>query len=291
MVRAVSTVLDAALFLLLVSAAVLTLAGPATPPQVADNHAGEAAGVLATTTAQVNYSLTPDPDSLPATDDSPNGSGFERTAHGSLAALLGDAAVATVRVDGARVTHTGDGFAAAVRTAVLDALGRPTVETQVVARWEPYPGAPVSGRVTAGPTPPPDAAVQAATLTVPSGASRPWAEAEAPPPTSFDGLARALADATLERLFPLDATRRALGRDHPVDALVRHRYGRFARLLGERLGGGIHRDGLRATTRRMEQALADRYESDLRDRFETVREARESLGVETVHIAVRRWEP
>lgn len=289
--RAVSTVLDAALFLLLVSAAALTLAGPATPPQVADNDAGEAAGLLATTTAHVNYSLTPGPDGPPGMTDSASGPGFERTAHGTLAGLLGDAAVATVRVDGTRVTHTGDGFAAAVRAAVRDALGRPTLETQVVARWEPYPDAPVRGRVAVGPTPPPDAAVQAATLAVPSGAARSWRENVAPPPTSFDDLATGLAGTTLERLFPLDATRRALGRDHPVDTLVSHRYGRFAALLDEKLPGGVSRARLHGTTRRLEQALAAQYEADLRDRFETVREARESVAVETVHIAVRRWEP
>ncbi|MFC7173322.1 hypothetical protein ACFQL0_08020 [Haloplanus litoreus] len=82
-----STVLDGVFCLLLISAAVVTVT-TATPQEPAGaGRAADVASTLATTTATVNYTLTPRPDAtgvpLPT-----NRNAFDRTAHGTLAGLL-----------------------------------------------------------------------------------------------------------------------------------------------------------------------------------------------------------
>ncbi|NEU57539.1 hypothetical protein [Halorussus sp. MSC15.2] len=154
--RAISTVLDASLCLLLVSASALTLAatptGPggagtaATDPDTAD----ETAELLATSTALVTY----------------DAGSRNRTAHDTLAGLLASAAVA----DSGPESH--DGFVQAVTTRVGRTLRRLDGDAQVVARKNrPQSRASESntaheGRVVAGDAPPPDADVHAAAFAV-----------------------------------------------------------------------------------------------------------------------------
>lgn len=137
--RAISTVLDASLCLLLVSASALTLAG--TPSQQAANpdEAAEAAEVLATSTARVEYQ----------TD-----AGHDRTTHDTLAGLLADAAVADTNRD--TPTISAD-FVRAVTERVERALGRTGARVQVIVR----PNAD-SERLMVGGSPPPDADLHAA---------------------------------------------------------------------------------------------------------------------------------
>ncbi|MFC4449313.1 DUF7284 family protein [Halorussus aquaticus] len=169
--RAISTVLDASLCLLLVSASALTLAatppGPggagtaATDPDTAD----ESAELLATSTALVTY----------------DAGSRNRTAHDTLAGLLASAAVA----DAGPASHHG--FVRAVRERVGRAVRRRAVGVQVVARANESTSRTVStatastpsatptastsnvtheGRVVAGDAPPPDADVHAAGFAV-----------------------------------------------------------------------------------------------------------------------------
>lgn len=184
--RAVSTVLDVSLCLLLVSASAVTLAGtpapggrdaleasPATGPDTAD----EVATLLATSTARVSYRL---PGAAAA-------SARNRTVHDTLAGLLASAVTAAAEstaaeagpgpvTSGQREPRTADAgtssatpFVRAVAARVERALRRGDVTAQVVARR------PASGReskasgateVVAGPEPPPDADVYAAAFGV-----------------------------------------------------------------------------------------------------------------------------
>lgn len=165
-----STAVDVGLCLLLVSAAAVTVATVPAPPPDRD-RAGDVATTLATTTATVSYRLVPPRD---AGADQPNastvtptpGAGYERTAHGTLATLLARAAVRTVRVDGEAPTRAATSFLAAVRSATLESL--PSA-TQVVVRWQPVPGSTLERTFRVGPAPPPEVAVHAAVVTVPSG--------------------------------------------------------------------------------------------------------------------------
>ena len=98
--RATSTVLDAALFLLLVGGALVTLSLPVAPTP-ADGGADATAEVLATSTVDVTYSLAPGArranQSLVAFPETA-GPGFRRRAHGTLAGHLATAAVALVAI-------------------------------------------------------------------------------------------------------------------------------------------------------------------------------------------------
>lgn len=145
--RAISTVLDASLCLLLVTASALTLAG--TPGQQATNPDGadEVAEVLATSTARVEYRTA---------------AGRDRTVHDTLAGLLA-AAVARENVD----TRQGStDFVRAVTEKVERALGRADRDVQVVARPKsesaPASGATTEDRVVVGDAPPPEADLHAA---------------------------------------------------------------------------------------------------------------------------------
>lgn len=160
--RAVSTVLDVALFLLLVGAAVAVLyAAPdgSGASERADADAAPAvATTLATTTTDVEYQPTAGDETV-----------VDRA---SVLTLLARAAVASAG-------HGDDGgiaprYAAAVTEAVrgeLRALERDR-RVQVRATWEPLPGSGLRGEVTVGPKPPASADVHAATTTVPLGTAR-----------------------------------------------------------------------------------------------------------------------
>lgn len=285
--RAVSTVLDVCLCLLLVGAAVATVAQVPTGPPPED-EADEAATVVATGTATVRYSLV----APPGVDRPRSGPAFERVAHGRYTTLLADATVAALSVEGRRVTRTRAPFVAGVRNATAGALANASVTGQVIARWRPYPDAPVGGTVVAGGAPPPDATVHAARTTVPSGAELDD-DAES---DTFREVAVAVARAMVARLFPRESTRLALAGDHPTDALVRHRYrratGAFA--AGER-GDPEHVAGL-AARRRVGAAnewlaglLATRLERDLRARYDSPAAARRAVTVDRVTIVVRTW--
>lgn len=145
MTRGVSTVVDAALCLLLVSAAALALAGVERSPPPERGDAAAVAESLAATTATVDYRL---PASAVERDRPRN-----RTAHGTLASLLADAA----RLDR---RDRPRGFAARVRTHVETWLRGFDARVQVrVDAGSPPP-------LVVGRSPPPDATVDAATLRV-----------------------------------------------------------------------------------------------------------------------------
>lgn len=290
--RGTSTVVDATLFLVLVSAAAVTLAGlPAEPPQP-DGEAAEFAAVLATSTAQVNYSLAPSAGRIRRADTSPSAGGpaFDRTAHGTLAGLLADAAVGNVTVDGTQVTHTSDGFERRVAKAVGDAIRVSGNRVAVRATWEPYPGADVVGHVRVGPEPPPAVDVRAAVIAVPSGFPDVRDRAVATARTQgYGGVARVVAAGIVEGLFPPRATRLALRGDPPVDALTAHRYRRIAELSGATVEASVGAARTEEANRRLTQALAARVEADLRAAFDSPLAAARAVAVGEVRITVRTW--
>lgn len=137
--RAVSTVLDASMAVLLVSAAAVALVTiPGDNPRPADPDA--AARTILASTASATYHAQ---------------SGRQRTASGSVATLLGHAAVSKHRGGNAR-------FVRAVETSVADVLaevGRPVAVTATAG----------DARVSVGQRPPPSASVAAVTHRVTVG--------------------------------------------------------------------------------------------------------------------------
>lgn len=282
------TVVDALLCLLLVSAAAVTVATvPETPASEA--RADETAATLAATTASVNYSLAPGArraDPALAEFSRTSGPEFERHSHGTLASLLADATVRGVRVGGEQLTHAADGFRAAVREETLTVL---PPRTQVVVRWEPYPGSHLGRTVTVGPSPPDGVDVRAARHTVPSGFPPVDTVDERSPTGGYRGLARPVAAALVRGLFPPDQAELALAGDEPVSELMRYRYRRAAALYDVDVAEPLARDDAREANRRLVAGMTDRVAADLRREFDAPGAAADSLSLDEVTVVVRTW--
>jgi hypothetical protein len=286
-----------ALALVLLSAALVVLAGiPADPGGPPDGDAAdETAEVIATSTATVEYTLSPGArktDRSFARFPTTEGPEFERTAHGTLAGLLGRAAVGNVTVDGTEVTRADDDFQRGVANATAPAIDAAGTGVQVQALWRPYPGAPIRGRMVVGDAPPPTADVHAATLTVPSGMDPARKRAiRAADRRGFDGVANVIAGATVRGLYPPEELALAMRAEHPVAPLERYRYRNAGWLLGVDLDPDPDpsRDEIRRGNRKLTETLADRMERDLRGRYETPGAAARDVSVGTVEITVRTW--
>ncbi|MFC7044895.1 hypothetical protein ACFQH6_05170 [Halobacteriaceae archaeon GCM10025711] len=273
--RAVSTVLDVTLALLLVSAGTVVLAtAPSPPNDTGPGPARTAANLLSTTDATVEYR------------HSTGGAEPERrTANGTVATLLADAALVDARTGGTPP------FVERVENATERTVRRVTPRAQVVAVWTPYPGAPVVGRVAAGRRPPPDADVDAVTLTVPVGtASGDAFEANQPQHTATDGfgpLARNVSRDVVGTLFPPAGA-------HPLQGTERVRQSTRAALTGFAEQRGVTLPGLSTSrtgpvNRRLADALTPVVRADLERRFESPRAAAAALTGGHVTVVVRTW--
>lgn len=298
-----STVLDATLALLLISAAVATVL-PTAPADADGQMSGSARPertleTLSTSTTEVNYTLAPGAaraDETPIRFERQRGPEFRRTAHGTYAGLLARSALSTLDVDGEAVTRTGTDFRASVRAATLETLTasppghRRSAEVQVVAAWRPYPAAPVQSRLRVGPTPPPEATVRAASLTVPSGYPSTRERAvDAAERGGFAGIARVVAAGIVGGTFPPGTASFALHGDYPVAALVADRYYRFGALLGVDVREPIAEGDARGANEALTAALAPRIERDLRASYERPAAAARAVRMDRVRIAVRTW--
>jgi len=282
-----STVLDAVLCLLLISAAVVTVT-TATPREPAgEGRAADVAATLTTTTASVNYTLTPRTGTT-AVDVPSRSARFDRTSHGTLAELLACAAVARIEVDGERLWHARDDFGRAVVRSVQGVV-RPN-HTRITAAWRPYPESSMEGRVVVGSRPPPGRPVHAATVEVSSAfpttreASRRAARSR-----GIDGVAGVVADGFVRGLFPAARTRTAAGGASPSAALVRHRYRRVSTRLGVSEPPRLADGGVTDANARLESALSDRVARDLRSTNTSATAAADGVRLGRVRIVVRTW--
>ncbi|MDS0293558.1 DUF7284 family protein [Halogeometricum luteum] len=295
----VNAAVDAAVFFLLLGAAVLGVTAAdagarADSAVVEDDRPDAVAAVLATSTATVNYSLAPGARRANVRADADEhgsvrfertaGPEFRRTTRGSLGGLLARAAVGTAGFDGAPVTHARDDLRRAVDGAVQERIS--TVGLRVDALWRPYPGAPVEGRVAVGGAPPDGAAVDAATLTVPTGA-KPLSPDET---RDFASLSGAVADRTVEVLVPATRMRLALRDDAPVSTFARYRYARLAAELDAPVTDDVDDADTGTANRRLASALAPRVESDLRARYDSPEAAAAAVSASEVRIVVRAWD-
>jgi len=281
-----STVLDGLLCLLLISAAVVTVT-TATPREPAgDGRASDVASTLATTTASVNYTLTPRFKTTRV--DAPSDATPDRTAHGTLAELLARTAVARSTVDGERLSYARDGFERAVVRAVKGAVD--ANHTQITVVWRPYPESSVVGRLVVGARPPPDRPVHTATVEVPSGfPTREQAIRSTAQERGVDGVAEAVAGGIVAGLFPTTRTRVAASGASQSSALIRHRYHRAAHRVGAPPPTGLGDGGVEAANDRLEAALADRVARDLRSTNTSATEAADATRLGRVRIVVRTW--
>lgn len=316
--RATSTTLDVTLCLLLVSAAVGVLA--AAGPAVDDHDPRTASDVverITTTTVAVDYAL-------PAGSGRPSGpldegavpaSARQRTVHGTPAAVLARAAVADLAVDGASARPARGAFERAVANRTERAIADVDATVNVTATYAPLPGSDVRGRATVGPTPPPDVDVTVVRVRVPvggapsisaDGSTNRSTVARAAEREGFAGVARVLADATVDVALPPARARWAL-RDAATAGVVTTRYRALGAALGVTVAGALDAGDARRANDRLADALADRYERTLRARYDTPAAAATATSAartanatgasplapqpRTVTVTVRTWSP
>ncbi|MCQ4331943.1 hypothetical protein KM295_00285 [Natronomonas sp. F2-12] len=260
MARAVSTVLDVSVCLLLVGVAVTTLvfAVPGADER-SDSERDTVAKSIGTVTA-----------SVPATDG--------RQTHDTLAGHLTAAAIVGASYDGERVGAST--YPDAVRRTVRRDIPE---RTHITARWRPYPEASLRGQLTVGPEPPSTADVSVNRWEIDSGLREPRSD------RSFEAIAASFATAYLRRLFPPERTRIAL-----VDARTAQRTAARYRAVAGTLGVDIEDELADASSRRANErladALTDRLESDLRESYGSPAEAESDWTGNNVELVVRRWE-
>lgn len=266
MARGVSTVLDVSVCLLLVGAAMTTLAvgipteGRHAADDATETDADTTARRLATVTAGV-----PGPQ--------------QWTAHGTLADHLGRAAATNATVDGDPLTKGS--YATAVAAETDETTPR---RVTVTARWEPYPDAPLRGVVTAGETPPPHADVAVTRYAVQTGVDAPE-----PGANSFAAIARALAVAYVEWRFPPERTRAALVDERTAPATA-DRYRTMAHPVDADLEAALADANARKANDLLASALAERLAADLRERYDSPKAAAAASSPDRAVVVVRRWE-
>jgi hypothetical protein len=286
-VAVTSTVLDATLCLLLVSAAVVTVVTSTPESSAGDGRADAVAETLATSTTTVNYTLTLARQEEVG-DESSTGTGPDRTVHGTYAGLLARAAVANATIDGTPTTHAHDAFRTRTVRRV-EAVVRAN-RTSVHAVWRPARNVGVRGEIRAGARPPPNVDVHAATLTVPSGYPTARAAARAAAERGgMSGVANVTADRTASGMFPTERTRFALQGTSPSAATARRRYRRVERVVVGRPTTDLRGGRVSATNARLTETLADRFERRFRASFDDPAAAARTVGVGRVRITVRTW--
>jgi hypothetical protein len=263
-------VLDVAVFLLLVSAAVGTVAY-APVPVSSGPDARETASVLATTTATVDYDLRQQ----------------SRQSHGTVGTLLGRAAVANATLDRSTLTPMAEPFRDAVRATTIETLRYPN-RTHVRAVWRPYPDAPVQGRFSAGTTPPSGVDVALATITVPA----PVDATDARVPVGRSGyrrLAKRVSRSVTASLLPSTDLGASVGRHTPTAVVSTARYRAFGKAVGISVDQAVSRGDIRTAHRTVTHTLTERLEGDIQRRFDSAADATNAVQTGTVTLAVRRW--
>jgi len=295
--RGVSTAVDVALAALVVSGALVVLASVTSvpPPNHGTDAADETAELLGSTTASVNYTLSPGARAAEEYVEvgETSGPAFRRHAHGTVAALLARAAVTDARLDRRELTRTHDDFERAVREVTRETVVGADARVQVRAVWRPYRGAPLAGGVVVGDTPPESATVHAATTRVSAPVPATRTRALAAADDGYGAVARAVAAGVVRGLFDPEGAWLALRGDEPVSTLVTYRYRRTGALLGVegRVDDSIASYDVEAANEHLRRALAERFEADMRDRYATPRAAAESVSTGVVVVTVRTWSP
>ena len=290
MSRATSTVVDVTAFLLLVGAAVAVVVnGAAVEQATTENPAAERTELLATSTATVEYALAVPGDPPPWTTNAT--ATRQRTAHGTLAELLAEAAMGRASFEGHRLSRAGSEFEQRVATTTRNRLHERGRRTAVRAHWEPYRSAPLNASMRVGERPPPGADVDAATTTVPSPAPAVGERARrAASQGGYSDVAAVVASAVIEGLFPPRQAQLALDGDYPEGRLMERRYRRMGALTR---AGQLSVESTAATelNAKLTETLTARFERDMRTRFDSPQAAARAVDTGTVSVTVRTWEP
>lgn len=300
--RAINTVADVSLAIVLLTAAIALVA--ATPgddkPDSEAIEADRTAEVASTATLAVPYSVeevVADMDRDPEYDEAD----LKRASHGSVANLLADAAVASLADSDQHLTPLGRTYEAAIEGRFQTRFVGSNFETNVTAIYRPYDGAEIGGTATVGEPVPPDVEYSSAHLSVPSGIDpvETTAEARIEHEADFEAVGTSIANALIEGyLPPLDA-KRALERSGLERALTVYRYEQMAALVEDtdpedrRVRRNLPRDSARPAriNRYLATRLAAQIADDLQSRYESASAAAAETSTGEVTVVVRTWEP
>ncbi len=269
--RAISTVLDVAVFVLLVAAAVGTLV-VVDPPAETATSADETAEVVASSTLSVEYELR----------------GSTRRTHGTMGSLLGRGAVADATLRGSAISEMNDGYRETVRSATRQKLVAPE-RTQLEARWEPYPDAPMQGSLVVGSAPPDGVDVHTATVTVPAPVPESGV-VDGSRPTSYEPVAYAVAQAVADGLLPSNRVDASVYRESPTATATSARYRAIASETDVSVDELLTRGNVDAAHSRIVDGLARLFAGDMQREFDSPAEAAAAVQTGEVTIVVRRWD-
>lgn len=282
--RAVSTTVDVAVFLLLVTAAVATITIPT--ESAPETEVDPAADSLATATATLDYQVA-----VPAElYDAERRLVGNRTANRTLASLLADAAVNGGQIDGHPLRFMSDDYGERVVQLTRDRLEWVDGPVRVEVRWRAYPGSPINGTLALGQ---PGASRDAGTavVVVPGPVDVVRDDAVAASGSGFEAVAAIVANATIEGFVPADRMRLALSAGGLPRALALARYDGLVRALEVNVVDALEATEPERANRRLADALTALLAADLQSRFASPRAAAESVSVGTVRIVVRGWDP
>lgn len=303
--RAINTVVDVAVALLVVGIAVVVLstANFSDDPEQDRFDTDRTATVLGTATFDITYSVEPTlaeaAETSEAIEHEREETQARRVAHGPVATHLGDAAIGSLAIDSEPVTTAGRQYQSALDRRFRTQLSGSQFETSVTAHWEPYPDASISGKTTVGVEPPPNRDLRTRELTVPSGfdRARGTALSAVEDGSGYGSVAEIVASATIDGYLPVVESKQALERDGSAMVLTRYRYERLATLLDEASVGTV-RDEIRQTAadpaeanEELTAALAARLAPELRQNFESPRAAARAISTGTITVTVRTWDP
>lgn len=277
--RAISTVVDVAVFLLFVSAAVAVLTIPPTAPPPPD--VGAVASTLGTVTLTVDYpvALTVD------TGDGRERLTDRRKSNGTAARLLATAAVTDAAFGASVPVHAG--YRRALHSRLRQLLRGFHQTVRVQGRWVPYRGAPLAGSVAIGPRPPDRVGVATLDVAAPLPTTRPAARAAAS--QGFTAVARTVATTTVRGTVPPRRIRLALQGGGLGRALALGRYRTLAEGLSVDVSAALAAGNVEAANRQLVAALTERFAADMRRRFASPAAAAEAVTVGRVRLVVRGW--
>lgn len=310
--RAVSTVLDIALALLLITASVLVIGLYLNDEKdgLEVDRADHTAETLSGSTVSVVYDVGNVTNS--SHYDEPEGiESYERTMYGPAVGTIAEAAVVNAEFDGEQLILYADSFSESVAAHVESRLVGANHQVYVTATWQPYDDASIHGNTTVGTQPPVTDDISAVTMSADSG--MPTVDDEALADTyaneGADETAELIAESIVEGYFPTERSQLALERQNLDRAIKSTHYLRMADIVGadlDRNEAPLARSEARADDANEElvDGLADLIVEDLEsgqtgddldeigadeDELEAYFEDAVSPG--TVELTVYTWDP
>lgn len=282
--RGISTVLDVAVFLLLVSAAVATLTVPASPAP--DTDVGSVASTLGTATTDVEYRAA-------VVAEFENGSettlSAVRRANGTVANLLADAALSTATLGPANGEGGYEEYRRAVANRTREILRWFDARTQVEAQWRPYTGSPLEGSLRVGPTPP-DRDVMVATLDVPAPVVSVQPAARRVASSGYEEVAAVVANATVRGLYPARRMGLAVQSGGLDRGLAISRYRRLLDGLTVDVSDRLREGAVGEVNRALVAGLTELFARDMREQFDSPAAAAAAVRAGRTRLIVRGWD-